>query len=65
MKNKIIKNENSSYKFNGEKMEEEKYELPQEYEVEGIKFIVEREFSENSKNIIELLYDLFEEKQKE
>lgn len=65
MKNKIIKNENSSYTFNGEKMEEEKYELPQEYEVEGIKFIVEREFSDNSKTIIELLYDLFEQRHEE
>lgn len=62
MKNKIINKEDSSYTFNGEKMEEQNYELPDEYESDGIKFVVEREFNENSKNIIELLYDLFEEK---
>lgn len=65
MKNRIINEDDSSYTFNGEKMKEENYELPDEYESDGIKFVVEREFSENSKNIIELLYDLFEEKQKE
>ena len=45
-------------------MEDENYELPDQYESEGIKFEVERDFSDNTKNIIELLYDLFEEKQK-
>jgi len=65
LKNRIINEDDSSYTFNGEKMKEENYELPDEYESDGIKFVVEREFSENSKNIIELLYDLFEEKQKE
>lgn len=65
MKNGIINEDDSSYTFNGEKMKEENYELPAKYEFDGTKFVVEREFSENSKNIIELLYDLFEEKQKE
>ena len=46
-------------------MKDENYELPKEYESDGIKFVVEREFNENSKNIIETLYDLFEERQKE
>ena len=64
MKNKLINKDLSSYKLNGEKMEDENYELPDQYESEGIKFEVEREFSDNTKNIIELLYDLFEEKQK-
>ena len=64
MKNKLINKDDSSYKLNGEKMEDENYELPDQYESEGIKFEVEREFSDNTKNIIELLYDLFEEKQK-
>ena len=64
MKNKLINKEHSSYKLNGEKMEDENYELPDQYESEGIKFEVEREFNDNTKNIIELLYDLFEEIQK-
>lgn len=65
MKNNIINKNDSSYTLNGENMKDENYELPQEYESDGIKFVVEREFNENSKNIIETLYDLFEERQKE
>lgn len=65
MKNNIINKNDSSYTLNGENMKDENYELPNEYESDGIKFVVEREFNENSKNIIETLYDLFEERQKE
>lgn len=62
----IINNITTTYIYTGDEMEEkEESSLKEIYNVDGFKFIVERDSKDDSSNIVELLYDLFEESQKE